>query len=443
MLNLAAIYTSLLTVELVMALALLVFWLTTKRHPGVIQLSVSIFLASLGGFLVIVAANAANPVAIHIAATSYVISVVFAARAMSLLQNRRPDYLLESFCVLSTLSVLIWFFVVGLNIEIMVILHSILYAVISYSTAKHLICEKRSDMKPGCRFLGFVFAFFAIFMTFRAINITLTGETLTLQPTLQPVEIVAAFFAMVVAICWSLGMLWTIYHSAEYRLKVKNDALERFTRAVAHDLKSPLNSISGYLGMVKYKIDVQRTDEFVDHALGGAERMSTFIDQLLADAHKAHEDNALDPVDPKMCCEIAWKNLSALAQKTKADINIGKLPLVLGNELHLIRVFQNIFDNSMKYHDANRPPKITVSCEIKNGFAVFSLQDNGMGIKKTAQIKIFDDFERNAAPENIGGNGVGLAECKRIIQRFGGKIWVKSKPGQGSTFYFSLMIVNA
>lgn len=441
--NLAAIYTSLLTVELVMALALLVFWLTTKKHPGVIQLSTSIFLASLGGFLVIVAAKAANPAAIHIAATSYVISVVFAARAMSLLQNRRPEYFLESFCIIVTLSVLVWFYVFGLNIETMVIIHSLLYAVISASTANHLICEKRSDMKPGCRFLGAVFAIFAIFMLFRAISLLLTAEVLTLQPTLQPIEIAAAFFAMVVSICWSLGLLWTIYYSAEYRLKVKNEALERFTRAVAHDLKSPLNSISGYLGMVKHKIDVQRTDEFVDHALGGAERMSTFIDQLLADAHKAHEDNALDPVDPKMCCEIAWKNLSALAQKTKADIDVGKLPFVLGNELHLVRVFQNIFDNAMKYHDANMPPRIRVSCDIKKGFAVFAVEDNGMGIPESAQIKIFDDFERNAAPENIGGNGVGLAECKRIIQRFGGKIWIESKLDQGSTFYFSLMTVNA
>jgi signal transduction histidine kinase len=443
MFSTAAIFTAFSVVELTMTVILLYFWLTSKKHHSVLLMSAATFFAGLGGIAIIASVHTADNSLLYLGAFLLFLPIILAARSMKYLQGRLPQNRLDIAYGAALAIPYAWLAFNGYELRSALIIQTVLSFVVCSFAALELLGEDAPELKAGCRFLGITFALFAISRPLQFVGtVIFTPESVAdLKVELLPMELASALAGMSMAICWGVGLSWTISSSAEYKLKLKNEELDNFTAAVAHDLKSPLNSVIGYLGLFKMSVGNPRDpkiDEYLENALDGAWRMNAFIEELLADARSEHASPELARITPETCIETAWQNLNSLADKTGGKIVVPELPPVLGNELLLIRLFQNLVGNALKYCAPNRIPLVEVSFERRNEFVEFAIQDNGIGIAGPDQEKVFREFERTVASNNVRGSGIGLSECKRIVERHGGTIWLKSEVGTGSTFYFTL-----
>ncbi|HTA71842.1 MAG TPA: ATP-binding protein [Bryobacteraceae bacterium] len=234
---------------------------------------------------------------------------------------------------------------------------------------------------------------------------------------------------------------------AEQELQAANQAIQRanenlreFAHVASHDLQEPLRSVAGFSELLrrkyKGKLDDQ-ADEFIELINSGAIRMQNLIRALLeysrATASSAAEPVA--PVDSAAALRVALDNLNTAIQSTGASIQTLELPTVKAHEIALVQLFQNLISNAIKY--SKEHPLIQISAQRDAEFWKFSVADNGIGIDPHDQERIFHIFKR-AHGDEYPGSGIGLAICSRIVERYGGRIWVEGAPGQGSTFYFSL-----
>lgn len=222
-------------------------------------------------------------------------------------------------------------------------------------------------------------------------------------------------------------------------LRRTNAELEQFAYAAAHDLQEPLRNIAlgTQLLAARYRSHLDsKTDPFIDFTVTGAQRMENMIKDLLAYC-RALDGSALpiELVDSAAVLESALTNLRAVISEMNGQITWDKLPAVAMHETHLLQVFQNLVGNALKYHGRERPlVQISAACERDEW--EFCVRDNGIGIAPQYHQRIFGVFKRLGGG-SASGSGIGLAICKRIVEHYGGRIWVSSELNQGASFFFT------
>jgi PAS domain S-box-containing protein len=228
-------------------------------------------------------------------------------------------------------------------------------------------------------------------------------------------------------------------------LQRSNAELEQFAYIASHDLQEPLRMITSYMQIIeedyKGKLD-EDADEYIGFAVDGAKRMQTLINDLLKYSRVGTKGKPLVPMSAETALTVALDNMQVTIDETKAVITHDQLPIVLGDDGQLSQVFQNLLSNAIKFR-SNSAPQIHISVEQTPEEWVFSVQDNGIGIDMKYADRIFTIFQRLHGREEYPGTGIGLAVVKKIVQRHGGRIWVKSAPESGSTFYFTLPTTGA
>lgn len=227
--------------------------------------------------------------------------------------------------------------------------------------------------------------------------------------------------------------------SAEEALRQNNEELRQLTYMMSHDLRQPLRGIASYAQLLQQRLEDRLTadeTEFFGYITTGARRIDEFVDSMLTYAQAAYGPTQARQVSSQAVLAGTLLELDVVIRETGARVTHGALPMVFADEMKLGRVFSNLIVNSIKYR-GNDPPVITISAEPAGDDYRFSFSDNGIGIDPQYHQEIFNPFKRLHGRE-YAGVGIGLALCKRVIESFGGKIWVESEPGKGSTFYFTL-----
>ena len=231
------------------------------------------------------------------------------------------------------------------------------------------------------------------------------------------------------------------------RLSTSNRDLEEFAYIVSHDMQEPLRMISSYLELLRRryagKLDPD-ADEFIHFAVDGAERMHKMIQDILQYSRITTKGAALEPTDSGGALREALANLTVRIEETGAEVAVPEtLPEVIADRGQLVRLFQNLIGNALKYHAPDRPPRIAVTVtEGREGPGGkrwrFSVADNGIGMDPDGMQRIFVPFQRLHSHNEYEGTGIGLALCRKIVERHAGEIWADSEPGIGSTFHFVL-----
>ena len=221
-----------------------------------------------------------------------------------------------------------------------------------------------------------------------------------------------------------------------------NKDLEQFAYVASHDLQEPLRMVSSYTQLLarRYQGQLDATaDKYIHYAVDGAGRMQSLIEDLLAYSRVGTRAQGFAPADCTAVLGQALANLKAAIEQSGAVVTHDALPVVVHDQSLLVQLFQNLIGNAIKFHVA-APPRVHVSAEQKGGEWVVAVRDNGIGIDPQYAERIFTIFRRLHTNEEYAGTGIGLAICKKIVERRGGRIWVESQPGTGSTFYFTVPI---
>ena len=236
---------------------------------------------------------------------------------------------------------------------------------------------------------------------------------------------------------------------AEKILKLKieelvrsNEELEQFAYVSSHDLQEPLRMITSYLQLLqrRYQGNLDdKADKYIHFAVDGAARMQNLIIDLLEYSRVGKGDDEPESIDCEFILNKVLFDIKAVINENNVTISHDPLPKVMADSTQMVQVFQNLIINGIKFHGEDTP-KIHISAEKKESEWIFSVQDNGIGIDPQYSERIFEIFKRLNSRDRYPGTGIGLAICKKIVERHGGYIWVESELGKGSTFYFTLPI---
>jgi light-regulated signal transduction histidine kinase (bacteriophytochrome) len=231
-----------------------------------------------------------------------------------------------------------------------------------------------------------------------------------------------------------------------------NADLEQFAYVASHDLQEPLRAIVSYLQLLerRYKDQLdERAERYIGHAVDGGRRMQTLIGDLLTYSRVGRRDVAMVPVDTEAILERVETSLRVAVDESGATITHDPLPTIVGDTTQLTQLFQNLVGNAVKFR-GEEPPRVHVSAERQappvseggperdEGAWLFSVRDNGIGIAPEYRERVFILFQRLHARDEYSGTGIGLAVCKRIVERHGGTLWVDATPGGGATFSFTI-----
>jgi PAS domain S-box-containing protein len=275
---------------------------------------------------------------------------------------------------------------------------------------------------------------------------TKSGETLLMQVQITPLLVNDKPFriAMYTDVTTERQTQRDLELSAK-ALREHNDALEEFSYVISHDLQEPLRMITSFTQIVQRRYLKQINDENADYdfnfVIDGAKRMSTLIRDMLEYSRWSARALPLATIDLNDSLREAKLNLKVSIDKNQPKIESEVLPTIAANRHMVVQVFQNLISNAIKYRHPDRPPHIEVSVEMQENDWLFSFRDNGLGFEPQYKERIFGIFQRLQTDRSTG-NGIGLAICKRTIERQGGRIWTESTLGEGSTFYFTLPITE-
>jgi len=223
-------------------------------------------------------------------------------------------------------------------------------------------------------------------------------------------------------------------------LERSNLELQQFAYIASHDLQSPLRSISGFVQLLQAeyagRLDEQ-ADDWIRRTVQAIRQMQTLIRDLLEYSRIESRARPFEPVHFHDVVTDVLMSLEASIRDASAQVTSAELPTVVGDRSQLVQLMENLIGNALKYH-GDQPPHIHVSAERRENDWVFSVRDNGLGIDPKYHAQIFEIFQRLHDQQEYPGTGIGLAVCRRVVHRHGGRIWLESKPGRGSTFYFTL-----
>jgi PAS domain S-box-containing protein len=220
-----------------------------------------------------------------------------------------------------------------------------------------------------------------------------------------------------------------------------NRDLEQFAYVASHDLQEPLRAVAGPLQLLQRRYEGKldaRADEFIGHAVDGATRMQTLIDDLLSYSRVGRLEDPKQTVEVAHALELALKNLAVVIQETQAQVTHDALPTVQAIPTQLTLLFQNLIGNGIKFRKKDRPVRIHIGAQPASDGWQISVADNGIGIAEQYFERIFVIFQRLHTRRDYPGTGLGLALCKRIVEHHGGRIWLESKPDEGTTFFFTM-----
>jgi signal transduction histidine kinase len=220
-----------------------------------------------------------------------------------------------------------------------------------------------------------------------------------------------------------------------------NEDLAQFASVASHDLQEPLRAVAGCVELLaqgyRGKLDAE-ADELIRHTLEGTRRMQSLIHDLLSYSRVNTSGKGLAPTNANSALDRALDNLTSSLGESNAVVIRDLLPTLPADPTQLTQLFQNLIANGLKFHGEHRP-EIKILATQKDGVWLFSVSDNGIGIEPQYRDLIFVLFQRLHSRNAYPGTGIGLAICKRIVERHGGRIWVESELGKGSTFYFTLL----
>jgi PAS domain S-box-containing protein len=226
------------------------------------------------------------------------------------------------------------------------------------------------------------------------------------------------------------------------RLLRTNAELEQFARVISHDLREPLRMVRGFMDLLveRYGDALDETaQEYIGYAVDGATRMHRMIKALLEYARIDAQSQTFARIDAQEVLEQVLHDLRFTIEEQQAQVTADSLPQVRADPLQLGQLFLNLLGNALKFQRAGHPPQVHVAAERQEGAWLFAVQDNGIGIDPAHVPYLFRVFSRAPTEgQAYEGTGIGLASCKKIVERHGGQIWVESEPGAGSTFYFTL-----
>ncbi len=223
-------------------------------------------------------------------------------------------------------------------------------------------------------------------------------------------------------------------------LERSNQELEQFAYIASHDLQEPLRMVSSFLQLLqsRYKDSLDEDGlEFIEFAVDGASRMRQLIKDLLEFSRVGTRGKPFEKAKIEELANIAVQNLSESITESNAVIKIGKLPELSVDHSQIVQLFQNLISNAIKFR-GETDPEINISAKRKKYNYEFTVTDNGIGFDVKYKDRIFTIFQRLHTSEEYSGTGIGLAVCKKIVERHGGEIWVESEPGKGTKFYFTL-----
>ena len=236
------------------------------------------------------------------------------------------------------------------------------------------------------------------------------------------------------------GLEKTKSESANKDLQVANKELEQFAYVASHDLQEPLRTISIFVGLIEEKYS-GKTDEdtelYLKQIVNAASKMQNLIKDLL-DFSQIGRNISFAATDCNNILKEVIANLGATIKESKAKITSTVLPVVIGNEIELRQLFQNLISNAIKFHKKNSKPEIEITFVEKDTEYLFAFKDNGIGLEEQYKDRIFIIFQRLHTATEYAGTGIGLATCKKIVALHNGKIWMESKLGHGSIFYFTI-----
>ncbi|MBI2859756.1 MAG: PAS domain S-box protein, partial [Chloroflexi bacterium] len=249
---------------------------------------------------------------------------------------------------------------------------------------------------------------------------------------------------------WSIVTDITARKGAEHRLNKaiedlgrSNSELEQFAYVASHDLQEPLRMINSFIQLIekryKGRLDTD-ADEFIAYVVNGASRMQTMIDDLLTYSRVGTRGQPPEQVNAEKALAEAEQNLKVAIEETMATITHDTLPEVMADPIQMVQLFQNLIGNGIKFHRQGERPRIHVRAQRKDSEWVFAVSDNGIGIPSDSMDRLFQVFQRLQPQGKYPGTGIGLAVCKKIVERHSGRIWVESEVGKGSTFFFSMPV---
>ncbi len=219
-----------------------------------------------------------------------------------------------------------------------------------------------------------------------------------------------------------------------------NRELEQFAYIASHDLQTPLRTISSFVNLLARRYQGKlgpEADEYISYAVEGAARMRHLIHDVLEYSRVGSQGKAIQPTDCRAVFDQALANLREEIVESGAKITSDDLPAIPADYSQAVQLFSNLLGNAIKYRKKEEPPRIHISAEQRENDWLFSVRDNGIGFEQQYADRIFQVFQRLHAVGEYPGTGIGLAICKKIVERHGGEIWLESAPGEGTTFFFT------
>ena len=224
-----------------------------------------------------------------------------------------------------------------------------------------------------------------------------------------------------------------------------NIELQRFAYVASHDLQTPLRAIASFSQLVEQALRGKtdpRVEDWLRRVLDSARHMQHMINDLLAYARVDARSHPFAAVDLAVPCSRAIEMLAPEIDAAGASVGIGPLPVVRGDEVQLVQLFQNLVSNALRYRAA-APPVVRIRAALEGHEHVISVEDNGCGVAAGDRERVFEIFYRGHATRGAPGTGIGLAVCRRIVHHHGGRLWVEAAPGGGSIFRFTLPVEEA